>query len=331
MYTAQNQGDRIARVTKLRIAFACLLYALLMIAAWFAGERQTNAFAETNFLRAFFAFALLFAPLWFFAFGAAEALRNMPSRGRIAMAAFLALPYFVLSLGTPGFYWRAAVIVIALPVLLTAFISLPQLSDRMNLRDLAVLAIVVAAYFLGWTKIAWPFPLPALFPKLFLADVTLYCFLVGRKLEGSGYSSIPELSDLRVGFREWLFYLPFALAIGLATHFIRIHSALPVPLTFLEGVVLTALLVALPEEMFFRSILQNLLETRTGRTPALFAAAVVFGLSHFNHGAIFNWRYVLLASVAGVFYGRAWRAQRHLFAAVVTHTAVDVVWSFWFR
>ena len=59
--------------------------------------------------------------------------------------------------------------------------------------------------------------------------------------------------------------------------------------------------------------------------------SVLFGLSHFNHGATFNWRYVLLGSVAGVFYGRAWRDNRQIFAAIVTHTGVDVVWSLWFR
>jgi membrane protease YdiL (CAAX protease family) len=101
--------------------------------------------------------------------------------------------------------------------------------------------------------------------------------------------------------------------------------------TVLASAILTLLIVALPEELFFRAILQNLLETRLGRTGALLAASVLFGLSHFNHGAAFNWRYVLLASIAGIFYGRAWRAERQIFASIVTHTAVDVVWSLWFR
>jgi CAAX protease family protein len=90
-------------------------------------------------------------------------------------------------------------------------------------------------------------------------------------------------------------------------------------------------LIAIPEELFFRAILQNLLETRFGPTRALVIAAFLFGLSHFNHGSRFNWKYVLLASLAGIFYGRAWRVNRHIFASVVTHTAVDVVWSLWFR
>jgi membrane protease YdiL (CAAX protease family) len=96
-------------------------------------------------------------------------------------------------------------------------------------------------------------------------------------------------------------------------------------------ILVTFLLVAIPEELFFRAILQNLLETRLGRTAALLATAALFGLSHFNHGAAFNCRYVLLASIAGIFYGRAWRPDRQIFASIVTHTAVDVAWSLWFR
>jgi membrane protease YdiL (CAAX protease family) len=40
---------------------------------------------------------------------------------------------------------------------------------------------------------------------------------------------------------------------------------------------------------------------------------------------------VILATIAGIFYGRAWRARRRLFASSVTHTTVDTVWSIWFR
>ena len=94
---------------------------------------------------------------------------------------------------------------------------------------------------------------------------------------------------------------------------------------------MTFLFVAVPEELFFRGILQNLLQTRMTKVRALATASFLFGLSHFPKGAVFNWRYVILASIAGVFYGRAWRDQRKVMTASVTHTAVDVVWSLWFR
>jgi len=131
--------------------------------------------------------------------------------------------------------------------------------------------------------------------------------------------------------REWAFYLPIALALGELTGFIHFHVVPLAPGKIAAGLLLTFLLIAVPEELFFRGILQNLLETRLGRTLGLAVSALLFGLSHFNHGANFNWKYVMLASIAGVFYGRAWRANRQVLASVVTHTAVDVVWSVWFR
>jgi uncharacterized protein len=93
----------------------------------------------------------------------------------------------------------------------------------------------------------------------------------------------------------------------------------------------TFLFVAIPEELFFRGILQNVVETRLGRTPALILASILFGLSHYHRGGTFDPRYILLAAIAGIFYGRAWRARHQLLAAILTHTAVDVVWSTWFR
>jgi membrane protease YdiL (CAAX protease family) len=90
--------------------------------------------------------------------------------------------------------------------------------------------------------------------------------------------------------------------------------------------------------------MQNLLERRLGRYGALLLASVLFGLSHFNkrsggqfllslgsYNVLFNWRYVLLATIAGLFYGRAWMEKRRLFASSITHTGVDTLWSLWFR
>jgi membrane protease YdiL (CAAX protease family) len=89
--------------------------------------------------------------------------------------------------------------------------------------------------------------------------------------------------------------------------------------------------VAVPEELFFRAWVQNLLERRVGRWPALAIASVLFGLSHFNKRSThFNWQYVVLATIAGIFYGRAWRENRRVAASAITHTWVDWLWSWWF-
>ena len=65
---------------------------------------------------------------------------------------------------------------------------------------------------------------------------------------------------------------------------------------------------------------------------ALAVSAVLFGFAHWNkRTATFNWRYVLMAAIAGIFYGRAWRAQRRVGASAITHASVDTVWSIWLR
>jgi hypothetical protein len=96
--------------------------------------------------------------------------------------------------------------------------------------------------------------------------------------------------------------------------------------------IFTFFFIAVPEELFFRGWVQNLLERRIGRTRGLLVTAILFGLSHFNkRAAFFNWRYVVMAAIAGIFYGRAWRADRRVGASSVTHATVDSVWSLWLR
>jgi membrane protease YdiL (CAAX protease family) len=99
----------------------------------------------------------------------------------------------------------------------------------------------------------------------------------------------------------------------------------------LATLLVTLFFVAIPEELFFRGLLQNLLESRVGYLRSLFVASMIFGLSHFNKPVPFNLRYVLLGTIAGVFYGRAWHDRRRLLSSATTHAMVDVIWSLWFR
>ena len=102
------------------------------------------------------------------------------------------------------------------------------------------------------------------------------------------------------------------------------------PWPFLFEAVTLFVFVAIPEEMFFRGLLQNLLEGAwQSRYGAQAFAAVLFGLTHILHGFP-NWPYVLMASIAGWFYGSAWRSTRSLVASGMTHALVDAVWRTWF-
>ncbi len=286
-----------------------------------------------NLAPGFVGFALLLAPLWFFAFGAGEQLRDaIRSRWlRICLPAMLGVPYVVFALPAGNFHWPMAAAMLALPVALAAFLEFSRLPAKLAWQDGVVLAAIATIHLLRLLEGAWPYPGLAALPKLFLADLILYLYLVVRRLEGVGYSFQPARDAFLIGLREWAYFLPFGLGLGLALNFIHFHAELPPWTRAAAAVPVTFLLVAVPEEIFFRGILQNLLETRLGRRAALLVAALLFGLGHFHRGVSFNWRYVLLAAVAGIFYGRAWRARRQVLASSITHTAVDVVWSLWLR
>jgi hypothetical protein len=203
--------------------------------------------------------------------------------------------------------------------------------QRGNWRDYGVLISLGVAVDLRWFEPAWPAHL-AVFNKVLLLDAGIYGFLILRQLDGVGFDLRLRLRDLSFGLREFLFYTPIAIALGLSLGFLHAHAVWPSPLQFSSAFIFTFFFIAVPEELFFRGWLQNLLERRMGRYPALALTAALFGLSHWNkRTAGFNWQYVLLAALAGIFYGRAWRQERRVSASAITHATVDTVWSIWLR
>jgi membrane protease YdiL (CAAX protease family) len=317
------------------VVSAAASFILLLLAMWLAVRAHPYFAADLGGLLpyAFASGALLVAPLWFFGFGAGDWLRGhlLAVPLKIILPAVLGAAYVIFAVPAGEFYWQSAVVMFGLPVILAAFLELPGLGTAMTWRDGAALVLLAAIYMFHGIAGAWPHATLAALPKLFLLDIAIYLFLVIRKLDGVGYSLIPTASALWTGAREWFYFAPFGIGLGLALGFIHFYPRWPSAMLAASSILATFLFIAIPEELFFRGILQNLLESRLGRQGALLATAVLFGLSHFNKGARFNWRYVLLATIAGIFYGRAWRERRQLLAAILTHTAVDVAWSLWFR
>jgi hypothetical protein len=252
---------------------------------------------------------------------------------RIAVPALYVLPYILVSASQHIFRWRWFALYAGLPVVVAWLLGQAATADpeqRGNWRDAIVLLMLGLAVDLRWFDAAWPNGLRAL-NELLLVDIGLYGFLAIRQLSGTGYDFHLRWSDWRSGFRELIFFTPLVLVLGLALGFIHPHANLPKAGTAALRWVGIFCFTAVPEELFFRSWVQNLLERRVGRRTALLIASGLFGLSHFNkRSAHFNWRYVLLATIAGIFYGRAWREQRRVPASAITHASVDWIWGLWF-
>jgi membrane protease YdiL (CAAX protease family) len=282
------------------------------------------------------ALAIELAPAVAFGFAAeriARAVERWPVVARIALPALCVVPYVLVSVSQHIFQWRWFALYAGLPVVTAWLLGQAAAADpeqRGNWRDAIILLVLGLAVDLRWFDQAWPGGLRAL-NELLLVDIGLYGFLAVRQLSGIGFDFHLRWSDWKSGLRELVFFTPLVLTLGLALGFIHPHANLPPVGAVALRWVGIFFFTALPEELFFRGWVQNLLERRLGRRAALAIASALFGLSHFNkRSAHFNWRYVLLATVAGIFYGRAWRERRRVPASTITHASVDWIWGLWF-
>jgi membrane protease YdiL (CAAX protease family) len=263
----------------------------------------------------------------------ARAVERWPMALRLSLPALFVVPYAMVSISAHMFRWAWFALYAALPVAIAWLLMRAAAADagqRGDWRDALLLLMLGLAVDLRWFDGAWPSGLRAL-NELFLVDAGLYGFLAIRQLSGTGFDFHLRWSDWKTGLRELIFFTPIVLGLGLALGFIHPHrNLLGIGNAVLRWVGIF-FFTAVPEELFFRAWVQNLLERRVGRRVALVMASVLFGLSHFNkRSAHFNWRYVLLAAVAGIFYGRAWREHRRVPASTITHASVDWLWGLWF-
>ena len=104
---------------------------------------------------------------------------------------------------------------------------------------------------------------------------------------------------------------------ALAVRFVRLRADILTWKTAAVAVVTFAAVLwvlAVAEEFFFRGVLQQLL-ARGLRSELLgwVAASILFGLVHLGFRQQFpNWQFALLATIAGLFYGRAYIQARSI-------------------
>jgi uncharacterized protein len=263
-----------------------------------------------------------------------ELARRLPLVLRILAPALLGLPYALVSVSSGIFRWGWLGVYTLLPVGISLLLYVASLADpeqRGGWRDFLILLVLGLAVDLRWFEPAWG-PRLAIFNKVLLLDAGIYGFLAIRQLRQVGFDLRLRLRDFGIGLFALAAYAPIGAGVGLLLGFLHFHAIIPSPGRVVLAWLFTFFFIAVPEELFFRGWMQNLLERRIGSSRALLITATLFGLSHFNkRAALFNWRYVLLATLAGIFYGLAWRQEHRVGASAVTHASVDTIWSTWLR
>jgi membrane protease YdiL (CAAX protease family) len=312
------------------LGFIALMLALWVVAVYFDIAGKLGDHLPSAVL----SLALLVGPYWAFGFGLAGWLdrRLNNALARLAAPVALVISYVVFAVPRGEFRWNMAVALAAAVLAVQLMLAHAVPRSKPDWHDWLVLLFLALTVELHPFDRAWAAPGLSAMPKLLLLDAALYGFLVIRRLDGVGFDFRAHWADFRIGLREFLYYTPVALALGFLMGFLHLHRVLSNPLWFGSGWIFTLFFIAVPEELFFRGLLLNMLEIHFGTRRALVITSILFGLAHFNkRTAFFNWRYVILAAIAGFFYGRAWLSERRILTSSITHATVDTVWSIWLR
>jgi hypothetical protein len=253
---------------------------------------------------------------------------------RLALFLLLAslTPYLIYSLPCGVFSWGGFAFVAGLCTLIAfLFVWAPPHSDALSWQDAAVAAALAYPWVSGLGspfRDIYPSPAPGIPPldylgKLMLVVLGTMAFLSLRPLPRTAYRFAISREDFLSGVLHFLAFVPPAVVVAVGIGFLH-WGPQPIdswtyPFEFAGNALGIYLAVALPSEMYFRGVLQNLLTARLRRPQlSLLIASLLFGLSHLGRGFP-NWRYAAVTTLLGWFCGRAYAQRQSVVAASVTH------------
>ena len=167
-----------------------------------------------------------------------------------------------------------------------------------------------------------PLPPPNGYDAIRLLGIVaaFYLFLVARPMGDIGYTFLLDRRDYLCAGLAFAGYALVAVPLGLVSRFLTWHPQLDAASVLLTPAIIY-LVTAVPEEFLFRGLIQNLFARIVDPRAALIAASVVFGLAHLP-----DFRYVALATFAGIAYGWVYARTGKITASALTHAAVDWIW-----
>lgn len=160
--------------------------------------------------------------------------------------------------------------------------------------------------------------------------LALFLFLIFRSFPDMKYNLPRNWTDLLNPLIGFLMVAPVLAVLGRALWFLGPFRVLPDAslIGFLERFFLTLAGVAIPEELLFRALIQNWLMQHYGSSNrVLLVAALIFGAAHLNNapGPLPNWRYMILATIAGLVYGKVFQRSSSILSSAGLHALVNSV------
>lgn len=264
---------------------------------------------------------------------ARAAIRRLANRAWIAplLAVSALLPYLIYAIPTQQFHLPLFFGLLCIALAASFWFVVFPASLPADLGFIALLAFIMLSKVLK--KIYLP-PYDHVYidvlGHLMLIRLGASVMLLMRRFRGVGFGFIPTAQECLVGLRYFLFFLPIGVPLGWALGIVTFHGT-PGPEWQALGIFFGILwVVALSEEFVFRGILLQWMSRVTGnRWAGLAIASVIFGLCHLWFRGFPNWRMAVFATVAGAFWGEAYRAGKGIRASMVAHALVVTTWLKW--
>jgi hypothetical protein len=252
----------------------------------------------------------------------------------VIIPVMLALPYFCYAAGTGDFRWPALgrLIAITAPVILLYSVFPVRDAANFSWQDAFVAIYLALIVVLHLFKGIWNVPVNLDFMgRLLMVSLGALSWTFIRPVPDLGYRLECGKTALFAVAKNFVFFSAIAMPLGLVLGFTSWNPRWQSLQDFLLSCLEIFLFVALLEELFFRGFLQNLLaKSLHSWWRGQLIASCIFGLFHILHAPFPNWRYVALASIAGWFYGAAYRAGGTLLSSALMHAMVDTVWRTFF-
>jgi membrane protease YdiL (CAAX protease family) len=264
-------------------------------------------------------------------------LEKWPPAGvATALVVAAAAPYALASMALRNFSWHSLGVIAAL-VVVAAFWYV--VFPHQTAVDILFLIFIAAVWLARAIPPLYASPLAALpiglLGQLMWFRTGIFAILSVRRMKNIGFGFWPAAREWKIGALYFAGLAPVAAAAGWALHFARPHLRYAgwerttlIGLATFFGILWV---VALGEEFFFRGLLQQWIGAWLRSDWAgLLLAALLFGSVHLWYRAFPNWRFAVLAGVAGVFYGMAYRQARSIRASMVTHALTVTAWRLFF-
>jgi hypothetical protein len=159
--------------------------------------------------------------------------------------------------------------------------------------------------------------------------LSLVLFTGFRPFTGMKYNLPRRVSDFGLPLAAYAITAPVLMVVGIALGFIPLPHWPGAAATSGRMARVFALIfagTALPEEILFRSLIQNFIQLRFGASwRTLLVASLIFGCAHLDNGPqpLPNWRYMILATIAGVAYGKVFQKASTVLSSAALHAMVD--------